>query len=117
MPWHAMRLSDELLLNPQFSTAHPLALVSLTNDQRGKQFLATSLREAIYLKDPIYSEKEVRNVYKNLHIDAEIFLTEPSPDGSAESTSYCPCCHNNYTASIDVCVDCDKTPLHKYKAE
>ena len=115
MPWHAMRLSDEFLLNLKFTTIHPLALVSITNDSRGTQYLAQALRDSIYRKKPTFSEKEVRTVFTALHINTEIFLSEPIPDESPENSSYCPCCHSNYTAEIDTCSDCDDTRLIKYQ--
>jgi len=115
MPWHAMRISDELLLSSKFSSIHPLALVSISNDLRGKQYLAKALRDSIYLKKPTYSEQDVRAVFKSLNIDTKLILSEPSPEKSSRSDSYCPCCHTRYLAGVKTCSDCDDTPLKKYK--
>lgn len=114
MPWHAMRLSDELLLQARFSI-HPLALASLVDERRGSPFLAQTLRDSIYLAKPLYAEDEVRAVYYTLGVEADRFLVPPVRDESdAGASNYCPCCHTAYTAGTEVCVDCENTALRMF---
>jgi len=115
MPWHAMRISDELLLSSKFSSIHPLALVSISNDLKGKQYLAKALRDSIYLKKSTYIEQDVRTVFQSLNINTDPILSNPSLDSSSGSTSYCPCCHTSYLVNVKTCSDCDDTPLEPFK--
>lgn len=113
MPWHTMRLADELMLIPRVLETHPLALATMADDLRGMDFRAQITRDAIYLKKPRFSETEVNRVWKSMQVDTSAFTQAPVQE-DPESCSYCPCCHGLYTASVNNCSDCDQIELVRF---
>ncbi|GEM_PF-1437371 len=110
MPWHAMRLSDEFLHLPCFCHVHPLVLASMDERGRGRAYIAKAVRDAVYLKKPMFELSEVKSVLKSLRIDFEGFLVPPEKD-DPESFCYCPCCHTPYGSSASHCSDCEEIKL------
>ncbi|NWK54647.1 hypothetical protein HW115_03430 [Verrucomicrobiaceae bacterium N1E253] len=115
MPWHAMRLADELLLVSPISGLHPLAAVSLVEGAKGRCVLGKALRESIYLDHASYKEDDLRRLYGLLGVDAESLLMPPDRESGGEH--YCPCCHEVYSQAVDVCSDCKETSLLRFEAD
>ena len=110
MPWHAMRLSDEFLHLPCFCQIHPLALASMDKHGRGHAYIAKAVRDAMYLKKPVFDLPEVKSTLKSLRIDFEPFL-DPPVKNDPKSSCYCPCCHALYMPPASHCGDCEKVRL------
>ena len=114
MPWHAMRLSDELFNRQRLRQIHPLALVSMTKNPQKWAWIGRVVREARYLKNPQYPESEVFRVCRGVGINPELFF-EPPQKNDDEASLFCPCCHATYaSSSARECVDCDGVLLLKF---
>ena len=115
MPWHAMRLSDELFNSQRLRHIHPIALASMSKNPKGRAWIGKKVREARFLKNPQYPESEVLCVCHGVGINPERYFDLPTKNDD-DASLFCPCCHATYASSVDIreCVDCDGVLLHEF---
>lgn len=111
MPWHAMRIADELMLIPRLTSISPLMLAAHCQHPSGDVFLAQSLRNAIHRKRPNFSLSEVRATLHAAAIDPTPFTRSPQISDKTDGSHYCPCCHSLFTSHTSYCSECDNLPL------
>lgn len=112
-PWHTMRSADDILLQGKLQNIHPLTLASLCKDLERKAFLGQALRNAMYRKDPQFSQEEVQSILSSSGI-AQSELTTPPAQESDDSTQYCPCCLASFSKEAKCCEECDNVPLSTF---
>ncbi len=110
MPWHSMRLADELFMLPRLSPSHPLLLAALSSNKQSVEFLEQNYRESLHKKKAHFTLEEFDDILisKNLFNPKDM---RPAEKSGANCSSYCPCCLTTYTEMVDRCSECEDLRL------
>jgi hypothetical protein len=110
MPWHAMRIADEIHTLERVSPNNAHMLAAISDSKESKEWLAQEYRNALYKQPNACSLKALKKVFNSAAISKNYVALPPSePDPSAHS--FCPCCLTQYTLVSGQCQECHDVSL------
>ncbi len=121
IPFHAMR-AMELASVHAFASTHPAAILLAAN-QTSHAWFHRFIRETVTPRPPHPGDEAFRDsvmpiLEKILSKRGSVvsgFIAPPDRSGDPEASSWCPRCHGLFMPGIDVCNDCGRLGLRKFR--
>lgn len=116
MPWHAMRLCDDLMQGTHLTKLDPLLLTAFASTRESRKVLGRLYRDSLYKPDSAYRCEVIESVLHAAEISTSELLVPPASEHSADA-HYCPCCYHFYTEAVKQCAECGGVDLMKSNAK